>query len=85
MYQLSWNVFNKGISDLRATTWNGDIPSTPDSIAPMIATSSAATQNIYKAIFPYIKKQFPSEMTFESRFMQKQIQQATRDYPVQKK
>jgi hypothetical protein len=85
MYQLSWNVFNKGISDLRATTWSGDTRGTPDSIAPMIATSSAATQNVYRAIFPYIDKQFPSEMTFENRFMQKQVQQAARDYPVQKK
>jgi hypothetical protein len=85
MYQLSWNVFDKGISDLRATTWSGDTPSTPDSITPMIATSSAATQNIYRAIFPYIEKQLPSEMTFQARFMAQQVQHATHDYPVQPK
>lgn len=85
LYQLDWNLFNKGIGDLRATTWNGDTPSSPDSITPMIATSSAATQNIYKAIIPYIKKQLPSEVTFEMRFRQTLIQQAGRDYPVQKK
>jgi hypothetical protein len=83
MYQLSWNVFNKGVSDLRATTWNGDNATTPDSIAAMISTSSAATQNIYKAIFPYIDKQYPSELMFQNRFMQKQVQHATHDYPVQ--
>lgn len=85
LYQLSWNLFNKGIDDLRATTWNGDTPNSPDSITPMIATSTAATQNIYKAIIPYIKKQLPSEVTFEMRFMEAKIQQAGRDYPVQKK
>jgi hypothetical protein len=83
-YQLSWNVFNKGIDDVRATTWKGDEPTSPDSITPMIATSSAATQNIYKAIMPYIDKQLPSKKTLETRFMQAQVQQVTRDYPVQK-
>ena len=85
MYQLSWNVFNNGISGLRATTWIGDVPSTPDSITPMISTSSAATQNIYRAIFPYIDKQFPSEVTLEMRFRQNLVQQATHDFPVQQK
>ncbi len=84
LYQLNWNLFNKGIDDVRATNWNGDIPSTPDSVTPMIATSSAATQNIYKAIIPYIEKQFPSKIALQTRFMQTQVQQATRDYPAQK-
>ncbi|MFZ2079407.1 MAG: hypothetical protein WAV38_22710 [Xanthobacteraceae bacterium] len=85
MYQLSWNIFNKGISDLRATTWTGETPSAPDSITPMISTSTAATQSIYRAIFPYIEKQFPSATTFEMRFRQNMVQQATHDFPVRQK
>jgi hypothetical protein len=84
-YQLSWNVFNKGIGDVRATTWKEDEPTSPDSITPMIATSSAAMQNIYKAIMPYIDKQLPSKKALEARFMQTKAQQINRDYPTQKK
>lgn len=85
LYQLNWNMFNKGIDDLRSTTWKGDVPSTPSSVTPMIATSSTATQNIYKAIIPYVAKQLPSTIAMQTRFMATQVQQATRDYPVQKK
>jgi hypothetical protein len=84
LYKLCWNLFNNGLRDLRATTWAGDTPNSPDSVTPMIATSSAATQNIFKTIIPYIDEQLPSEKTFEMRFMQMQVQQASHDYPVQK-
>lgn len=84
LYQLNWKLFDKGIDDLRATKWNGDVPSTPDSVAPMIATSSAATQNIYNAIIPYVARQLPSTIALYTRFMASQVQQATRDYPLQK-
>jgi hypothetical protein len=85
LYQLAWNLFNKGIDDVRQTTWKGDDPQPPDNITPMIATSSAATQTIYKTIIPYIDQQLPSEVTLEMRFKQSLVQQATHDYPVQRK
>lgn len=85
LYQLMWNLFNKGIDDVRRTTWTGDDANSPDSITPMIATSSTATQDMYKTIIPYIDKQLPSEVTFEMRYRQTQMQQATHDYPVQQK
>jgi hypothetical protein len=48
-YQLSWNLFNKGIDDVRATTWSGDSPSTPDTITPMIDASSTAMSDVRRA------------------------------------
>jgi hypothetical protein len=85
LYQLSWNMFDKGINDVRAMTWAGDTPNAPDTIGPMIATSSAATQNMYRAIVPYIDRQLPSEKALEAAFLGKVRQQAERDYPVQQK
>jgi hypothetical protein len=85
LYQLSWNLFNKGIDDVRATTWTGDDLNTPDSITPMIAASSAATQNMYNSIIPYVDKQLPSRVTFEISFMQKRVQEAKHDYPARGK
>jgi hypothetical protein len=37
LYQLCWNLFNKGLDDVRATTWKDDTPNSPDSITPMIS------------------------------------------------
>jgi hypothetical protein len=85
LYQLSWNLFTKSLDEGRATTWNGDKPNSPDRINPMIATSSTATQNMYKTIVPYIDQQFPSELRFETRFLAKVRRQAEQDYPVKQK
>lgn len=81
-YQLSWNMLNKSIDDVRATTWKGDIPSTPDSITPLISTSDAATQAMYRVVIPYIDKQMPSEVELEARFENKRQEQAEQDYPT---
>jgi hypothetical protein len=51
----------------------------------MIAASSAATQNMYNSIIPYVDKQLPSRVDFEIRFMQKRMQEAQYDYPTQRK
>jgi hypothetical protein len=85
LYQLSWNLFAKSLDEVRGTTWNGDTPNSPDSINPMIATSSAATQNMYKTIVPYIEQQFPSEGTFETKYLAKVNRQARQDSPVKQK
>ena len=85
LYQLAWNLFNKGIDDVRGTTWKGNNAVAPDNITPMVAVSSAATQNMYKTVIPFIDEQFPSEGTLEMRFMQEQNQLAQHDYPVRGK
>jgi hypothetical protein len=85
LYQLAWNLFNKGIDDVRGTTWKGNNAVAPDNITPMVAASSAVTQNMYKTVIPFIDEQFPSEGTLEMRFMQEQNQLAQHDYPVRGK
>jgi hypothetical protein len=83
LYQLCWNLFNKGLDDVRATTWKDDTPNSPDSITPMISVSSAATQSMFKVIIPYIDQQLPSKVALEARFKAKQRREAEQDYPVQ--
>ena len=41
LYQLTWNLFNKGIDDVRGTTWRGDNAVAPDNVTPMVAASCA--------------------------------------------
>ena len=82
LYQFSWNAFDKGLKDLRATTWTGDKPNTPDSIGPWVSSSSAAIQNIYKTVIPFIDKNVPSDAQVETSFMARQAQDASKDYPV---
>ena len=79
------SVFNKSLDDVRATTWKGDLLNAPDSITPMISASDTATQNMFKAIIPYIDKQLPSEIELETRYLDKRKRQAVDDYPVQRK
>jgi hypothetical protein len=85
LYQLTWNLFNKGIDDVQGTTWRDDNAVAPDNVTPMVAASDVATQNIYKTVIPFIDEQFPSEKTLEMRFMRDQNQLAQHDYPVQGK
>ncbi len=82
LYQLSWNAFDKGMKDLRATTWTGDKPNTPESIGPWVSSSSAAIQNIYKTVIPFIDKNVPSDAQIETSFMARQAQNVSTDYPV---
>ena len=84
-YQLSWNLFNKGVADVKAAKWVGDTPNAPNTIDPYINSAGTAVQNIYKIIIPYIDKQLPSETAFETLFMQRVRQNAERDYPATKK
>jgi hypothetical protein len=84
LYQISWNAFDKGMRDLRATTWTGDKPNTPDSISPWVSSSSAAIQSIYKTVVPFIDKNVPSDAQIETSFMARQAQNASTDYPVNK-
>jgi hypothetical protein len=82
LYQLSWNAFDKGMKDLRAITWTGDKPNMPESIGPWVSSSSAAIQNMYKTVIPFIDKNVPSDAQIEASFMAKQAQNASKDYPV---
>jgi hypothetical protein len=81
---LSWNLYRIGVADARATTWVGDEPRAPDNLTPMIENSSAAIQNMYKAIIPYVDTNYRSSKEFEVAFMQKMNQDAARDFPVRK-
>jgi hypothetical protein len=85
LYQLCWNVFTKSIDDVRTTTWKGDLPNAPDSITPMIASSDTATQNMFRAIIPYIDNQLPSEIQLETQYLDERRRQTLHDYPVQRK
>ena len=84
-YQLCWNVFNKSIDDVRATTWKGDVLNAPDSITPMISTSDTATQNMFRDVISYIDKQLPSEIELETRYFDERHREILHDYPVQRK
>lgn len=85
LYQLCWNVFNKSIDDVRATTWKGDVLNAPDSITPMISTSDTATQNMFRDVISYIDKQLPSEIELETRYFDERHREILHDYPVQRK
>jgi hypothetical protein len=84
LYQLCWNLFNKGIDDTRKTTWAGDTPKTVSTIAPYIANSGTAIQTMYKEIIPYIDAQFPSKYAFEQAFKAKTKREAEQDYPARR-
>ena len=84
LYQLCWNLFNKGIDDTRKTTWVGDTPKTVSTIAPYIANSGTAIQTMYKEIIPYIDAQFPSKYAFEQAFKAKTKREAEQDYPARR-
>ena len=85
LYRLCWLLFDKGLDDVRATAWKNDTPSSPDSVTPIVSASSAATQNMFKVVIPYIEQQLPSKVALEARFKAKQRQQAEHDYPTQQK
>ena len=58
--------------------------SSPNSIGPWVASSSAAIQQMYSVIIPFITKNLPSEAEVESSFMQEAAQNAAQDYPTMK-
>jgi hypothetical protein len=82
LYQLDWNLFNKALDDLKKVKWIGDEPDIPDTISSYIETSGAVIRDVYKVVTPYINSNLPSDEQVESWFMQKQAEDAAKDFPV---
>jgi hypothetical protein len=81
-YQLVWMSFTNGIADIRATTWVGDTPNTPDTISSAVASSSNSMQQMWRVTIPYIDKQMPSEKQLEMAYRQKFNEAVEQEYPA---
>jgi hypothetical protein len=82
LYQLVWLAFDKGLDDVRATTWNGDQANSPSSLSSAISIQSNSMQQMWKGVVPYIDSQMPSEKELENAYQAKMSAEAQREYPV---
>lgn len=81
-YQVIWMRFNKGISDIRATTWAADEPNMPDTLSEAMERSSNSMQQIWRAVVPYIDKTIPSQKEIEVAYQKKFRSVVEKEFPA---